>query len=174
MNNTAGSIGSTLYGGQLDKCRLYYRTSRSVDRCAGGNKPYSDNSNDAIGVFKNISQIIQFQSATSISSQVVRIKFCQDGKILDDIYTKYIKLYPGERFNVTVIALDQNDYPVPTTISNQNDYEGDDFQLRPSSQRIVLNDSNSCTNITFQQLKKTLKKYFNYIQKIFVRALLII
>ena len=38
VNNTAGSVGSSLYGGHLDKCRLYYRTNLSVDRC--GNKAY--------------------------------------------------------------------------------------------------------------------------------------
>ena len=63
-----------------------------------------------------------------------------------------LKLHPGERFNITVIGLGPNDYPVPTTIINWNEYEGDDFRLSPSSQHIVLNASNSCANITFQLL----------------------
>ena len=36
-NNSAGSTGSTLYGGQLNKCRLYYRTNNTIDKCQGGN-----------------------------------------------------------------------------------------------------------------------------------------
>ena len=37
-NNSAGSTGSTLYGGQLNKCRLYYRTNNIIDKC--DNRPF--------------------------------------------------------------------------------------------------------------------------------------
>ena len=66
VNNTAGSVGSTLYGGRLDKCRLYHRTSFSLDKC--GNKACSDYSDDAIRVFKKISYIIQFDESKSATS----------------------------------------------------------------------------------------------------------
>jgi predicted outer membrane repeat protein len=164
VNNTAGSVGSTLYGGQLNKCRLYHRTNYNVDKC--GNKVCSDYSDNALGAFKNISQIIQVdesQSAKSISSQVTRIKFCQ---LLNDVNAN-IRLYPGEQFNISVIALGQNNIPVPTTIFNQNEYEGDDFRLRPSSRSIILSDSNSCASITFQLLsiKESIRKIFKLYPK---------
>ena len=53
-NNFAGSTGSTLYGGQLNKCRLYYRTNYTTDKC--GNRPCHGYSDDALQLFmKNCS-----------------------------------------------------------------------------------------------------------------------
>ena len=64
LNNSAGSTGSALYGGQLDKYRLYF-----------GNRFHNDS---AIGLFMNMSRIIQHnepESTKSISSPAEQIKF---------------------------------------------------------------------------------------------------
>ena len=146
LNNFAGFVGSTLYGGQLNKCRLYYGTNYSTDMICGNN----DYRHDALGFFMNISKIdIQqnesiSESATNISSQAEQVKFCH----VDNGIPLHLKLHPGEQFNITVIALGQAGYPVPTTVfsRNINQCTDDDYILYPLSQQI----NGSCTSITFQ------------------------
>ena len=150
-NNSANSTGSTLYGGQLNKCRLYYGTNYNRDEC--GNRACNGYSDDALGVFMNISNIstIHNESATNISSQANQLKFCQDNNVLDD-EIKDIKLHPGEEFNITVIAMGQAGFPVLTTVyTDNNEYTGNKYRLRSSNQSI-LKFNGSCTNISFQLL----------------------
>ena len=146
-NNSAGSTGSTLYGGQLNKCRLYYRTNNTTDKC--GNRPFYNYSDDALKLFMNMSRIIlhnKTESATNISSQAEQIKFCQGGNITMDNY-RTISLRPGEYFNVEVVALGQTGFPVPTTIVSKNRYDTDQYSLLlPSSQPIT----SACCNLSFQ------------------------
>ena len=146
-NNSAGSTGSTLYGGQLNKCRLYYRTNNTMDIC--GNRPFHNYSDDALKLFMNVSRIILYnktESTTNISSEPEQIKFCQDGNIIMDSYRSF-SLHPGEYFNVEVVALDQTGFPVPATIFNKNEYNTDQyFLLLPSSQPIT----DACCNLSFQ------------------------
>ena len=50
-------------------------------------------------------------------------------------------MYPGEQFNITVVALDQVGSPVPATIFNENKREridkDDDYRLSPSRHLIT-------------------------------------
>ena len=150
-NNSANSTGSTLYGGQLNKCRLYYGTNYNRDEC--GNRVCNGYSDDALGVFMNISNIstIHYESVINISSQANQLKFCQGNNVLDN-EIKDIKLHPGEEFNITVIAIGQAGFPVPTTVyTDNNEYTGNRYRLRSSNQSI-LKFNGSCTNITFQLL----------------------
>ena len=146
-NNSAGSTGSTLYGGQLNKCRLYYRTNNTIDKC--GNRPFHNYSDDALKLFMNMSTIILYnktESATNISSQAEQIKFCQDGNITLDSY-RSISLYPGEQFNIEVVALGQTGFPEPTTVINKNTYNTNQYYLLlPSSQPII----GACCNLSFR------------------------
>ena len=150
-NNSANSTGSTLYGGQLNKCRLYYGTNYNRDEC--GNRVCNGYSDDALGVFMNISNIstIHNESVINISSQANQLKFCQGNNVLDN-EIKDIKLHPGEEFNITVIAIGQAGFPVLTTVyTDNNEYTGNKYRLRSSNQSI-LKFNGSCTNITFQLL----------------------
>ena len=154
-NNSAGSTGSTLYGGQLNKCRLYYRTDYTVDKC--GNRPCHDYCDDALKLFMNMSRIVLYnksESATNISSQAEQIKFCQDGNIIMNSY-RYISLRPGEQFNVELVALGQTGFPVPTTIFNENSYE---ISLFPSSQSIT----GACYNLSLQLYSSANNTYTSF------------
>ena len=150
LNNSAGVIGSTLYGGQLNKCRLYYGTNYSRDKTSCNN----DYSDDALGFFMNISKIdIQYDESESamsnISSKAKQIKFCHDEKMLDNRDTLDLKLHPGEHFNIAVIGLDQAGYPTPTTLLNQNKYTDNiKYGLHPLNQPISINGL--CSNVTLQ------------------------
>jgi predicted outer membrane repeat protein len=152
-NNSAWSTGSTLYGGQLNKCRLHYRTNYTIDKC--GNRPCYNYSDDALNLFMNMSRIVLYnksESATNISSQAEQIKFCQNENIIMDTAAGRlvfsISAHPGEQFNVAVVALDQTGSPVSTTIINKNNYEfqNDQYRLFPSVQSIT----GACHNLSYQ------------------------
>ena len=156
-NNSAESYGSNLYGGQLNECRLYYyRTNyNSADNCRYpcGSTAYNGFSDDALGIFMNISIIHgEYESITNISlnSQADQIKFCEGDRPLESA-TKNLSLHPGEEFNITVMALDQIGSPVPTTVFNDHDeYARNKYRLRSTLTRII--EHASCANVTFQLL----------------------
>ena len=157
--NSAGSTGSILYGGQLNKCRLHYRTDYTIDKC--GNTACNVYSDDALGIFmNNISKNYQHKesdSATNISSQAEQIKFCHGEKVVEDKWLD-INLHPGEQFSIRVIALGQRGSPVPTIVFNENMYAEDGYQLIPSNH--FINDT--CSNISFQlysAISETSKSY---------------
>ena len=148
-NNFANNSGSTLYGGQLNECRLYYETNYSVDNCTCrcDNTAHNGYSDDALGIFMNISRIHnESEAKLSISSQAALLEFCEGERSLDDP----IRLYPGEEFNITVKAHDQIGSPVQTTIFNDhNEYTGNNYRLHPPSRQI---EHAACATVTFQLL----------------------
>ena len=150
FNNSAESTGSILYGGQLNRCRLYYKQSLNER----GNKAYNSYSDDALEIFMRMSKIVQYNESTnlnSISSEALRIKFCHGENIIDGKLPLF--MYPGEQFNITVVALDQGGSPVPSIIFNENNHESidkdDDIEYRLSPSHHFIN-STSCTNISLQ------------------------
>ena len=150
-NNSARSTGSTLYGGQLNKCRLYYRTNYTIDEC--GNTPFHNYSDDALKLFMSMSRIILYnktESATNISSQAEQIKFCQDKNITMN-NDRSIRAHLGEKFNVAVVALDQSGSPVPATIFNKIKYGTYEYRLFPSGHYIA----GACHNLSFQLYSTT-------------------
>jgi predicted outer membrane repeat protein len=60
-NNSAGTTGSILYGGQLDQCRLYFKsiTTKEPDLSGCQAHGYSDN---ALETFMNMSNITQSEN----------------------------------------------------------------------------------------------------------------
>ena len=105
FNNSAESTGSILYGGQLNRCRLYYRYS--LDECS--NRAFYDYSDDALEIFMSMSIIVQYNESTnvnSISSEAEKIKFCHGENIIDDRLPVHPFMHPGEHFTITVVALD--------------------------------------------------------------------
>jgi predicted outer membrane repeat protein len=158
LNNSAGSKGSTLYGGQLNKCGLCFKADVKIDKC-----DKRADIDDALEIFMEISRISDSESASSIASQPEQLKFCQlEGETItmDDLPLD-LAVHPGEEFNISVIALDQTDFPVPATIFIEKSYdhydnyyerlmdEGDKYRLSPSRQSIKLNDP-FCTNLTYK------------------------
>ena len=152
FRSNSAVYGSNLYGGQLNECRLYYyRTNYSADNCRYpcGSAAYNGCSDDALGIFMNISIMHSESESTNISSQGDQIKFCEADRPLESPL-KNLSLHPGEEFNIMVIAFDQIGSPVPTTIFNDhNEYTGNEYRLHPSRRRI---EHAACANVTFQLL----------------------
>ena len=140
-NNSADTMRSILYGGQLDQCRLYFKSTATnqSDICGSQAPSYSDN---ALEAFMNLSNITQNEDHVPIiSSTAKKIKFCGD-----DI--PRLSLYPGQQFTISLIALGQADSTVPATVYWEKSYpppQNSEYRLSPSS--CMINDS--CTGVSF-------------------------
>ena len=134
VNNSAGTTGSILYGGQLDQCRLYFKsTTTNQSDCQAHS--YSDN---ALKTFMDMSNITQNEIA-NISSKAKEIIFCGDN-------TPRLSLYPGQQFTIPLIALGQANSTVPATVFWENIINPlKEYRLSPLSS--MINDS--CTNVSF-------------------------
>lgn len=143
-NNSAEFTGSVMYGGQLDKCRLFFKnTTIKPDQCNCKPLDYSDN---ALETLMNMSTIVQQEfkySILNISSPAKEIRFCE-------VHNRFFEnnVYPGQHLDVPIIALGQAGYPVPTTIfwEIKNYNENVEYRLSPFSRAV----ESSCTNVTFQ------------------------
>ena len=96
VNNSAAYAGSTLFGGELNKCRLCYETGENVYETKFGSCSYY--TNNALEMFMNISSIsLRKNSLDNISSPAQSLKLCQS----DDQNNSYeeVAVYHGEEFN---------------------------------------------------------------------------
>ena len=94
LNNSAG-LGSTLYGGQLNKCRLPLITDVKIDECRNRAADYYNfkyDSDALVILFKNISRISESESTSSITSQPEQMQFCQGEKSAVDDHTLHFKV----------------------------------------------------------------------------------
>jgi hypothetical protein len=163
INNSAGIKGSILYGGQLNKCRLPLITDVRIDDCGNNLRSRAADyysykyESDALAIFKNISRINESESASSIASQPEQIHFCPlngEKSTLDD-RTLHLNAYPGEEFNISVVALDQTGSPVPTIVFIEKEYnkydntQGDKNRLTISPSRQSIN-GHFCANLTYK------------------------
>ena len=92
QNNSADISGSFLHGGLLDRCQL-----------------------------ENINYILNFdgiqKDAREISSEPYQLCFCVKERLSNCTEPKSIEIYPGQKFNVFLIALDQTMTSVTTKIT---------------------------------------------------------
>ena len=121
LNNSAESAGTVLYGGNLDRCRLYVGGGVS-DSC--GNRNGRNYSDDPIAMINEISYSFVVDNITSnISSDPLSICICENGipYCLND--TIMIDTIRGKEVTLMALAVGQNRGIVPTSvrISLEND-----------------------------------------------------
>lgn len=120
-HNSAGSVGSTIYGGHLNECRLYYGTKIYHSVCDDKMNHDYNYTDDALKVFMNLSRIINHkESDTNISSPAKNIIPYE----IHPYYGQsiYYYLYPGEQFSIMLKAISQIGSPVPANILIDNSY----------------------------------------------------
>ena len=143
-HNSAGSAGSTVYGGHLNECRLYYRTKIFYSACDDKYHDYNY-TDDALEVFMNLSRIINHkESDASISSPAKKVIPCESlpyyGQSID------YSVWPGEQFSIMLEAISEVDSPVPANILIDNSLTGGKYSISPLSQSINA----TCTNVYFR------------------------
>ena len=140
-NNTAKVSGNSLYGGQLDSCRLYFGMNLS-DSTFCQDRTGHNFSDDALGVLKSISTI----SMPDISSAPVRLCACKDNSShscnTDDIR---IAVKPGQQFQLSLASLGQAKHIVNSTVLSKNVDFNNDYRLSPT----VQSTGKSCTQVTY-------------------------
>ena len=141
-NNTAKVSGNSLYGGQLDSCRLYYGMNFS-DSTFCQDRTGHNFSDDALGVLKSISTI----SMPDISSAPVRLCACKDNSFhgcnTDDIR---IAIKPGQQFQLSLASLGQAQHIVNSTVLSKNVDFNNDYRLSPT----IQSTGKSCTQVTYR------------------------
>ena len=144
--NNAGVSGQVLYGGLLDRCTV---------------SPFGEIITDIttfpdgfqyLKVFSNISQF-----DTLISSDPVRVCFCQNRHPDCEYQPSPIQVRKGEAFNLTLVAVDQGN----NTIDNTTIHTTTGGGLGEGQQ--IQRTRDGCTNLTFNVLSQsdneTLKIY---------------
>ena len=100
-NNSADAAGSVLYGGAIDKCEL------------SGLSPYLYNFS---GVFDVLTQHRSDSTTSSISSDPFYVCPCENNHPKCSKSNMTLSVYPGETFQVSVVAVGQRDGIVPAAV----------------------------------------------------------
>ena len=135
-NNFADAAGSVLYGGAIDSCKLTH-----------GLESYS--SGKVFDMLVHIDNYSEYNTTSSISSDPLQICPCENNNpdCSDSRYDFPRTVYPGETFQVSVVAVGQRDGTVPSTVRSsilQISYPG----YLPDSQRLQQTN-NTCTILNY-------------------------
>ena len=144
INNSAGQEGSVLYGGELNRCLIYY-PENDTDYHMHGKQVCSKY---AMEMFMNKSHITSLAegNVSDISSSTVQVCLCNEHYEQDCSisYFNVPELFPGQLFNLTVVGLGQGNHPVPSTIMTHSIVISD--SLSPAIQQI----NSMCTTIYYR------------------------
>ena len=140
QENTAMETGAILYGGLLDRCVFNeYSTLRNVAT-----------KNDPVAQFKSISNISNgFANESMISSDPMRICFCQNNMPNCTFEIPELSVRRGEAFSVSALAVDQVGSPVSATIrSNLPSQTGQNADLGEGGD--IQQSKETCTDLKFR------------------------
>ena len=129
-DNSADLAGSVLYGGTIDDCKIT------------GLEPYSSGE-----VFDMLVHIKNDNTNSSISSDPFHICPCENNYPDCSKSGKSYTVYPGETFNVSVVAVGQRNGIVPTTVKGHYQDDGTLTYLR--SPQYLQPTFNSCTTLNY-------------------------
>ncbi len=133
VENNASSAGSVLYGGALQLCQV-----QASDQTYVAGFP----------ALTNISTTFIGNSYSYISSNPLKVCFCDNGEVDCNPESKTISVKRGELFNVSVTTVGQFDMPVPSTIKYTYSTDNDD-----SSTELITStpiNSGACFDVTVQ------------------------
>ena len=135
FSQNRASSGSALYGGLLDRCNLSQLTPLTF----GG-------LNSSSLFFSNISNI-SGQLQHSITPDLVRVCFCRDGQP-DCSYQHpaITNITKGEKFEISVVAVDQVNCSVDAEINSSPNSSGGDLGEGQHKQSVK---SGTCSNLSF-------------------------
>ena len=131
-NNSADVAGSVLYGGAIDNCELthglgLYSSGEVFDMTV-----HTDNDND-------------YNTTSSISSDPFKICPCENNLPNCTMSNVTRTVYPGETFEISVVAVGQRDGTVPGTVRSTIQYPSTNLQGSQYFQQA----SNTCTKLKY-------------------------
>ena len=164
VNNSAGFTGSTLYGGRLNECRLWFINTSKLNENQCGTNAYSGYTEKALETFTNISKIqLLEKTLKNISSNAQDIKLCRNNDVINTKDSEIVRVYPGQEISIRLMSAGQAGNgvrakivrvyerslimnfahaPYNTWDTDQNDYSSLEF-LSPYA-------DSSCSNVSFR------------------------
>ena len=134
-NNSADVAGSVLYGGAIDNCKL----THGLD---------SYNSGQVFDMIVHIDNDTDYKTTSIISSDQLQICLCEHNH--PDCFYEYDfprTMYPGEMFQVSVVAVGQRDGTVPSRVVSIINQDLPPGHL-PDSQHLQQ-VNNMCTKLNY-------------------------
>ena len=142
VDNTAGSAGAILYGGNLDSCNLVYTSSCPI---------HNNIMDNAIQVIQRISYIVSNDSITStISSDPLQVCVCTESDGNEYVHdcnvplVSTVRTVTGKDFTIPVVTVGQNKGIVPSFVRTSLD---NDVQI--SAKHQVQHTGKICTSLTY-------------------------
>ena len=155
VNNLASIAGDAIYGGSLDYCFFI-----------ANSKLLSDN-NNVTGIMLQMLNMSGQTGPSWVSSDPQGVCFCDDNEQPSRNYNcrkehPMIEVYPGERFNVSMITVGQMNGATPGSIIATLDSDNDDSD-RLIVHRVRSASSSKCENMTFilQSKRKLVNIHFD-------------
>ena len=140
-NNSAKMSGNSLYGGQLDRCRVYF--SNLLDSSICQDRTLNMFSDNAIDILKSISTI----SISDISSPPVKICVCENESSLTcDTDEAKITIKPGQHFEFYLASFGQAQHFVNSTVLSKNIDINNSYRLSPT----IQTTGKSCTKVSYR------------------------
>ena len=131
-NNSADTAGSVLYGGAIDNCKLAGLDSYSSD-----------------DIFFHIEDVTNYKATSKISSDPLHICPCANNlPHCSETYVSY-SVYPGETFQVSVVAVGQRDGTVPSTVRGTVRNWIDSSPVNLLDHQYLQQTNNTCTKLNY-------------------------
>ena len=143
INNTAGQAGKILYGGSIDKCKLYIKKG-TVDIC--GKRQGGEYDFEPISKLQNISSIVSVDDDISdISSDPLEVCFCGKNDTEIQCTDQRVNIVRGEELTLKAVIVGQSKGIVPSAVRIQlnNSVEIDKTQY-------IQITTNECTEIKYR------------------------
>ena len=131
-NNSADTAGSVLYGGAIDNCKL-----------AGQDSYISDDT------FFHIEDITNYTVTSKISSDPLRMCLCANNFPHCRVTSVSYSVYPGETFQVSVVAVGQRDGTVPSTVRGTVRNWIDSSPVNLLDYQYLQKTNNTCTKLNY-------------------------
>ena len=137
-NNTADAAGSVLYGGAVDNCKLTHDSD-------------SHSSGEVFDMIVHINDT-DYNTTSNISSDPLQVCLCENNlpDCSEDVHTFPRRVYPGETFQVSVVAVGQRHGTVPSRVVSVIDQYSNSGHL-PDSQHLQQ-ANNTCTKLNYTVL----------------------
>ena len=150
-NNSASKAGSLLYSGKLGICYRYSGKISILEGCGG--KIRQNYCSDLHLAFVNESNTIE--TIEPISADTEDLTFCQWQHNFTSCKNVSVSVYPGEKFNVSLIAVGTFNLPVSTRILHKIVFPIDEkIELRRVE---LLTEVNSlCSNVSYYLLVQSI------------------
>ena len=144
INNTADQAGRILYGGNIDKCKLYIQDG-TIDNC--GNRQGGAYDYKPISKFQSISNIVNVDEKVSdISSDPLEVCFCGEFNDWEIRCENHIKnVVRGREFMLGAVIVGQNKGTVPSAVRivlNNN--------IKVDETQHIQNTTNECSLIKYR------------------------